>query len=108
MVQVFEVVGENIRARRKARRWTQQKLAEAAGLSTYFIGAVERGQAVVSLRALDQIARALKVPLSVLVEQTDDSDRKELYEAVLTCLKRADAEELRVILEMCGLLVGRR
>jgi len=47
-------IGGNIRRYRKFRRWTQERLAEQAGLSTYFIGSVERGQAALSLRSLEQ------------------------------------------------------
>jgi len=54
-------VGQNIRARRKQARLSQEKLAEKAELSYKYLGEVERGCVNVSLDSLMRIARALGV-----------------------------------------------
>ena len=90
-------IGGNIRRQRKGRRWTQERLAEETGLSTYFIGSVERGQAVLSLRSLALIARALRVPMTVLVELEEEEDRRRLLEAVQQRLRRLPVEELKLL-----------
>lgn len=41
---VLEVLGDRIREKRKARGWTQEDLADNAGIDRSYIGGVERGE----------------------------------------------------------------
>ena len=50
---------------------TQKELAKAAGLSTNFIGYVERGQRAISIKTLERVALALGVTVSVFFESSD-------------------------------------
>jgi len=100
-------IGGNIRRYRKFRRWTQERLAEQAGLSTYFIGSVERGQAALSLRSLEQIADALRLPLPLLCEFENDADRKVLVQELEARLAHANTRELKVILNLLELIQRR-
>jgi transcriptional regulator with XRE-family HTH domain len=52
---------------RQARRLTQEQVAERAGLSTKFVGEVERGRANPALTTLASIADALGVSLIDLI-----------------------------------------
>lgn len=90
-------IGANIRRQRKARRWTQERLAEETGLSAYFIGSVERGQAALSLRSLDLIAKALRLPLGLLVHMDEEEDRKCLMEALTARMRKMSTEDLRLL-----------
>jgi len=56
-------VGEKIRAMRKQKGWTLERLASEAGLSTSFISQVERGRSAASLASLDCIATSLGTTL---------------------------------------------
>ena len=53
------LLGEAIRAKRKKRHLSQERLAEKADLSTVFISRVERGKESPSIDSLVKIARAL-------------------------------------------------
>ena len=53
------LLGEAIRAKRKQRHLSQERLAEKADLSTVFISRVERGKESPSVDSLVKIARAL-------------------------------------------------
>jgi transcriptional regulator with XRE-family HTH domain len=55
------LLGETIRAKRKNANFSQEKLAEKAGLSTVFISRVERGKESPSVDSLVKIAKALGV-----------------------------------------------
>lgn len=55
------VIGKNIRRERKAQRITIEDLAEKAGLSTNYLGAIERGEKVPSLESLVAIIDALNI-----------------------------------------------
>jgi transcriptional regulator with XRE-family HTH domain len=61
------LLGEAIRAKRKKRRLSQERLAEKADLSTVFISRVERGKESPSVDSLVKIARALGVRARDLV-----------------------------------------
>ena len=63
------LLGEAIRAKRKKRRWSQERLAEKADLSTVFISRVERGKESPSVDSLVKIARALGVRARELVRE---------------------------------------
>lgn len=106
--QLLRKIGAAIRRHRKARRWTQEQLAETAGLSTYFIGSVERGQAALSLRSVQQIADALGIPLAVFFEGELEDDRERLLTEVGARLRRASTEELRVFLDLVSVVVRDR
>lgn len=61
MDSVAVVFGKRVRSLRKARGWTQEELARAAGMDSKHIGAVERGAKTSSFFAVQRIAEALKV-----------------------------------------------
>jgi transcriptional regulator with XRE-family HTH domain len=55
------LLGEAIRAQRKKRHLSQERLAEKADLSTVFISRAERGKESPSVDSLVKIAKALGV-----------------------------------------------
>jgi transcriptional regulator with XRE-family HTH domain len=63
-----EIVGSNIRTHRTNAGLTLEKLAEMADLSWPYLSEIERGRENISLDKLAQLAKALNVTLSKLVE----------------------------------------
>ena len=63
-----KIVGENIRRLRTQVGWSQEELAEVAGLHRTYIGAIERGERNVSLENIVGIAHALQVKPSELLK----------------------------------------
>lgn len=53
----------NLKLQRFLRGWTQEYLADVAGLHRTHISAIERGQCSVTLDNIERLADALKVPL---------------------------------------------
>ena len=51
----------NLRRKRQDQQMTQEELAERAGLSARYVGAIERGDVSASVTVLGQIAEALGV-----------------------------------------------
>lgn len=64
-------VGQKIRAARKQRRLTLQRVAEATGLSIGFLSQVERDITTPSLSSLVTIAKVLDLPVSAFLEQPE-------------------------------------
>ena len=54
-------LGSRRRRLRKAKEWTQQVLAEAAGLDYKYVGAIERGERNVTIDNVEKIAAGLDV-----------------------------------------------
>jgi transcriptional regulator with XRE-family HTH domain len=60
-------IGEQIRTARRARKVTQEALAEQAGLDRQAINRIEGGHQAAYIDTLIRIAHALDVPLANLV-----------------------------------------
>ncbi|MBB1093841.1 helix-turn-helix transcriptional regulator [Rhodopseudomonas palustris] len=56
-----EIMAANLRRKRHDQKITQEELAERAGLSARYVGAIERGDVSASVTVLGQIADALKI-----------------------------------------------
>ena len=86
---------------------TQEQLAEAADVSTNFIGYVERGQRALSIKTLERIARALGVAPKDMFEFLEDEVREHLYEALLAELRKCSIEDFRVLTSLAQRLSSR-
>lgn len=64
-------LGKRIRQLRLVRGWTQEYLAERAGVHEKFLGAVERGERNVTLRNISRLAHGLGVSIAVLFTTGD-------------------------------------
>ncbi|MEA2336223.1 MAG: hypothetical protein QOE82_230 [Thermoanaerobaculia bacterium] len=62
------IFGEIVRGVRKGHAWTQEDLADRSGLTTTYIGQVERGDKVPSLTVVLKICHALEVVPSEMLE----------------------------------------
>ena len=56
-------LGARVKQLRRARRLTQEQLAERAGLSYKFVGEIERGRGNPTLTTMSKLAEALGVSL---------------------------------------------
>ena len=65
---INEEVGFNIRKVREERGLTQEKLAALADLHRAYVGQIERGEKNIGLKNLEKIAKALNVPIQVLLD----------------------------------------
>ena len=62
------IFGAVVRRVRKGYEWTQEDLAERSGLTTTYVGQVERGDKVPSLTVVLKLAHALNVLPAELLE----------------------------------------
>lgn len=68
-----DVLAANVRRLRHERQLTQEGLAERAGISSRYVGAVERGDVSASVTILGQIAAALSVKPGDLLDVVKSS-----------------------------------
>lgn len=59
MSEIAEIVGQNIRKLRKQSGWTQEKLAEKAGISVPFMTQIELARKTASLDVIESIAKEI-------------------------------------------------
>lgn len=102
----YSSIGKNIRKYRLAKNLRQEDLAELAGLSTNYIGAVERGEKLPALETFIDILNTLGVSadmvlsdvvsagymikasrLSEQLEKLSDADRRKALAVVETLIK---------------------
>lgn len=62
-----ELIGQNLKSIRKQKKISQVKLAESAGISRLFYGAVEKGTKNVSVDTLFDICEALECDIDIII-----------------------------------------
>lgn len=61
------LLAENVRRLRKLNGWTQEELSDRTGIHRTYIGAIERGEANVTVDHIEKIAAGLSVKPIVLL-----------------------------------------
>jgi len=64
---LLRILSANIIRLRTARNWSQEELADQAGLHRTFVGSVERGERNVTISTLEAFAEALDVSVTDLL-----------------------------------------
>ena len=95
------LLGEQLKAARLAKTWTQKELSERAGISISMVSAVERGQRNVTIETLAAIATALQSQLSIELAEAPAlrGEDAELVDRVRRIVPRLDPA-LRATLEI--------
>jgi len=68
MSDIQKKFGSKLRKLRKQKGFSQEKLAFKCGLHRTYISDIERGSRNVSLKNIEKIAKALGVPLKLLLD----------------------------------------
>ena len=106
---VRKFLGTRLRALRKQRALSQERLGERSGLSGKFIGEVERGEKSISIDSLYRVSVALEIPLRDLTDvrernQATNEDAEKIF-ALISGRRRA--EDLRRAYEVLRAMFGR-
>ena len=89
----YAKLGRRVRQHRVLNQMTQERLAELAGVSTSFIGHIERGEKKASIETIVALCNALSVPPTVLLQDS-------LTEEVLRSQLNLDREKENLIQNM--------
>ena len=65
---ILLLFGHNVQQTRKKRDFSQDKLAELAGVHRTYIGMIERAEKNITLCNIERIAKALKVEIKDLLQ----------------------------------------
>lgn len=67
MSDLVRMLGTAVRELREAHGWSQEGLAEHAGLNRSYVGEIERGSVIASIVTVEKLAMALDVPIGELL-----------------------------------------
>ena len=100
-----KAIGRNIRNARKAQGMTQEKLAECMGVSSAYIGKLERGERTANLDNLSDLANILAVPIEALVQgsvpiKNDEQLPNDFLDAVREITKGCSQHTLQTMLDV--------
>ena len=87
------ILGYRIKAARENRKWTQEQLAEMAGISTVYLSEIENKRTIPSFSILSKLCRLLNLSLDDLVFHTESDDARKISRL----LSRCDKQQLHVI-----------
>ena len=73
----YAVLSKTIKAFRKNLSLSQQELAKLSGVSQGQLSRIERGEHIPSIESLDMIAKALKIPISLITYIAFDRSRHQ-------------------------------
>jgi transcriptional regulator with XRE-family HTH domain len=104
----LDTIGKNIRKYRLMKKYRQEDLADKTGLSTNYIGMVERGEKVPSLETFIVILNALDVSADMVladvvntgyivknsmlnekISKLSSDDREKIYEVIEVFLRHS-------------------
>lgn len=68
VTNIYENLGKNIKKYRKAKKLTQQKLAEKTGIGLNFLGKIEVAYAKPSFETIIKLSQALEISLKELFD----------------------------------------
>ena len=108
--ELLTLFGSNVRQHRRAKGWSQDRLAERAELSSQTIGTIERGFAASSFDTVARIARALEVtPASLFAlgaAATPSGPRGKLLHRINATLSRLNESQLARAAKMLDAFSG--
>lgn len=97
----LKVFGKKIKAIRKSKRISQEKLAELSGLHPTYISDVERGEVNASIYNCYKITNALGIPLSNFISPQSGKSNEEIENEINTLygsIRELGRKEQKIIL----------
>ena len=98
----YPLVGQKIKNLRMEAKLTQERMAEICGISTSFLGHIERGSRKLSLETAVKIADCLHVSMDSLIIEGKQTDFSILsaVEAILRKQERTKQEQFLRLLKV--------
>lgn len=96
----YKAIGRRISFYRKQNYLTQSIMAEKMGISEGYLSQIECGAAKVSLPRLNQIAEILKIDISLLVSDSNNSQDSYCNTEILEIIKNWTPDQKTILLNL--------
>lgn len=105
MANVLKTVGANICLHRKAKKWTQENLAEVLNSTGSYIGQIERGEKNVRIQTLVNIAEALDVNIASFFEHGEEKlHHPWVSESIVLLLQQNEDKQRMIYRVLCAMV----
>ena len=100
-----EMIGARLLDLRQGAQLSQERLADAAGLSTNYISMIEKGQRLPSLEVLSRLARVLGVPVTAFFDDAvPEGPLERELRRLAVYLRRRQPEDVRKLYAIARVL----
>lgn len=109
--KIYCLVGIKVKAERKKSGLNQEELAQRAGISTNFLGHIERGTKRTSLKTVENIARALEIPISALfsmVRKYKTTKKDKSLKRLFYLLKDGSSDDKKNMLKIAKIVLKKK
>ena len=96
----YGIIGKRIRTLRKAKKWTQARLAEKAGIEPSNLSHIERAATKLSLPTLVSIANALDATLDEIVYDNLAKNTHVSVKLMDELLSDCSPQEIKALIEV--------
>ena len=93
----LNLFGSRVKELRKAKKITQEKLAELIGVEQQQICRIEKGGCFTTMETLEKMAEALDVPVDELFNFAHHNETDALLAELNMILKKASASQIKLI-----------
>ena len=100
----YSVIGSRLKKARKAKRLTQQDLAEKMDISIAFLSRIERGSSKINIKRLTQVCEILGVTEGEILNGVSKNSNKYLNSEFSDLLKKCDAKKQKLIYKIAKII----
>lgn len=94
----FVRLGRRISELRQAKRMSQERLSELAGISAHHIGELERGKSKnPTYQVLTKLADALDVSVLMLLDFEHQKEKQDLQEELIALIRNLPEDKLKMV-----------
>ena len=96
----YSIIGQRLKKARKAKKMTQEELAEKLDVSIAFLSRIERGNSQVNLKRLVQICEILEVSPGEILNGVSSKSSQYLDSEFASLLKDCSSEQQKLIYDI--------
>ncbi len=96
----YTIIGQRLKKARKAKKMTQEELAEKLDVSIAFLSRIERGNSQVNLKRLVQICEILEVSPGEILNGVSSKSSQYLDSEFASLLKDCSSEQQKLIYDI--------
>lgn len=109
MADLLKLVGARIRALRKDKGWSQERLAELAELNASYVGKIERGEKNVTFKSLEKVSASLGITIEELfqnIQTLEDGKDAQTLATIMVLLQNKSDQDQKKALQLLELVLN--